>query len=104
MSLQAAMRFLDAIGERTDLAMALEAALAGIHSYEDLTRSGAQFGFVFSAEELDQAFRHRCVMLQLHRRAVRGGQGPAATPQGSANRPALRKDDPIAVPADLDQG
>jgi nitrogen fixation uncharacterized protein len=58
MALQAAMDFIEAIPRKPELAV----ALAKVADYEDLQRIGASAGFVFTPNELDLAFRHRCSM------------------------------------------
>jgi len=68
MTLQAAMDFLDAIRERAEL----EAALTEVRDYAGLVQTGEQHGFAFTAEELVQAFRHRCAMHELRRHAKLG--------------------------------
>ena len=58
MALQAAMDFIEAIPRKPELAV----ALVNVADYDDLQRIGASAGFVFSAGEVDLAFRHRCAM------------------------------------------
>ncbi len=62
MALQAAMDFIEAIPRKPELAV----ALANVADYDDLRRIGESAGFVFTADELDLAFRHRCAMRRLH--------------------------------------
>ncbi len=59
------MDFLEAIPRKPEL----EVALAGVADYEDLRRIGESQGFVFTGDELDLAFRHRCAMRWLRHHA-----------------------------------
>ncbi len=55
------MDFIEAIPRKPELA----GPLANVADYEDLRKIGESAGFLFTAAELDLAFRHRCSMRQL---------------------------------------